>query len=84
MRALLLVAGALALSACGGAETDTTVNADENLMIENLGTENLGAENVVIDANNVTITDGTDNGMANAVATDLTTNEADTNTANGM
>ena len=82
MRALLLVAGALALTACGGAETaDNTMNADENLLV----TDNLGGENVTIDANNVIIeTNGTDNATANAIATDLTTNEADTNTANGM
>ena len=81
MRALLIVAGAIALTACGGAETtDNTLNVDENLAVENLG-----AENVTIDANTVVLdANGTANADANAVATDLTTNEADTNTANGM
>ena len=81
MRALLIAAGAIALTACSGAETtDNTLNVDENLAVENFG-----AENVTIDANTVVLdANGTANADANAVATDLTTNEADTNTANGM
>lgn len=75
MRALILVAcAALAVSACGREEArDDTMNADANLVTENL----------TVDANAVNVVT-TDNATANAVETDLTTNEADTNLANGM
>ena len=76
MRALILVAGAaLAVSACSQNEAaDNTMNVDETMTAENIVTDNL-----TVDANMVNVT--TD---ANAVATDLTTNDADTNLDNGM
>ena len=75
MRALILVAcAALAFSACSREEAaDDTMNADANLVSENL----------TVDANQVNVVT-TDNATDNAVETDLTTNEADTNLANGM
>ena len=81
MRALILVAGAaLAVSACNGNDAaDDTANLDANLV-----TEDLGTDNVTIDANNVTIDANGMDATANAETTDLTTNDADTNLANGM
>ncbi|WP_118856956.1 hypothetical protein [Sphingomonas mesophila] len=85
MRALILVAGAaLALSACNNAG-----DAEENAAVnEALATENLGTDNMMMDANAMNATGAnvvTDaNGSVNAVATDLATNSADTNLANGM
>ena len=80
MRALILVAtAALAVSACNNS-SDTEENAAVN---EALATENIVTDNLTVDANAVNVvTDG--NGSVNAVATDLATNDADTNLANGM
>ena len=82
MRALILVAtAALALSACNNA-SDAEENAAAN---EALATENLGTDNLTVDANATDANVVTDaNGSVNAVATDMATNEADTNLANGM
>ena len=40
-------------------------------------------DNLTVDANSVNVVT-TENGSVNAVATDLATNDADTNLANGM
>ena len=80
MRALILVAtAALALSACNNA-SDAEENAVAN---EALATENVVTDNLTIDANSVNVVT-TENGSVNAVATDLATNDADANLANGM
>lgn len=81
MRALILVAtAALALSACNNAG-----DAEENAAVnETLATENIVTDNLTVDANALDTVNATDNATANAVATDLTTNDADTNLANGM
>ncbi|HET9356400.1 MAG TPA: hypothetical protein VFO42_09590 [Sphingomicrobium sp.] len=78
MRALILVAtAALALSACNNAG-----DAEENAAVnEALATENVVTDNLAVDANAI---NATDNATANAVVEDLTTNNADTNLANGM
>ena len=87
MRALILVAGAaLSLAACGS-NRDEAVNADANLMAaDNMAT--MDANMMGMDAN---MTGGADGNMmtnapteANMMATDMNTNDRDTNLANGM
>lgn len=87
MRLLVLAAGAaLTLSACsGGGDTAANNEAGTDMQVENLIVNDPAAMNGATDMNALG-TDmnavGTDmNGM---VANDLTTNEADTNTANGL
>lgn len=85
MRALLLVpaaAAALALAACGDRDADRDANADMNAMAE---------DNMMLDQNiDVNAAGGMDGNMAtdntteNMMMNDLTTNDADTNLANGM
>lgn len=80
MRALILVAtAALALSACNNA-TEAEENATVN---EALATENMVGDDMTMDANTSNVVTDAD-GSVNAVATDLATNNADTNLANGM
>ena len=81
MRALILAAGAaLALSACGGND-DTAATEDLNAMT---------ADNMTLDQNAAGTPGGMDSNMAtnatteNMMMNDLTTNDADTNLANGM
>ncbi|WP_310467103.1 hypothetical protein [Sphingomonas sp.] len=81
MRALILLAGAaLTLSACG--ETDSPTD-DMNVTTENVAIDDnamLGNEAGGLDANAATNSEA----EANLVANDLTTNDADTNLANGL
>ena len=76
MRKILVAASAaLMLTACGGADNTDEANtmAADNMMLD---------QNTMLDANldaNATV-DDTQNAMLN----DLTTNDADTNLANGM
>ena len=86
MRALILAAGAaLALSACGGNDAD---EANNTLAVENLEVGNVVLNDPAMangmDANAMGTMNGTDANTANAMAQDLTTNDADTNLANGM
>ena len=75
MRAFLLISvAALGLAACGRDDRAEGVNmADANMMME----ENVALDTMNADANLDLNTD-------TANATDLTTNNADTNLANGM
>lgn len=84
MRALILVAGAaLALSACGGGNNEAnevdTISAD-NLVVDG----NFDSMNG-LDGNAMTDMNATgDSDVANAMMEDATTNDADTNLANGL
>ena len=83
MRSIILIAGAaLAVSAC--AESGDEANnemAVENLTVDNLVlNDTMGMDgNIALDGN-VAMDPATEN----AVLNDLTTNDADTNLANGM
>ena len=80
MRALILVAGAaLSVSACGDTDADNEALNVDNLAVENLVVNDPAAMNGMTDANGMTNSD-----TANLVVEDLTTNDADTNLANGM
>ena len=81
MRKILLAGVALALSACGGGGTETNNAAvlttdnmlmDENMMLDQNMMNGMDA-NATIDAN-----------TANLMMEDATTNDADTNLANGL
>ena len=80
MRVLILAAGAaLTLTACGKTDSPTDdMNAADNMMLD----DNAMVANDVggMDANAATNADAEANMMMN----DLTTNDADTNLANGM
>ena len=81
MRALILVAGAaLTLTACGGTDSATDENAvsTENLAIDDNAM--LANDAGGLDANTATNAEA----EANLVANDLTTNDADSNLANGI
>jgi hypothetical protein len=83
MRMILLAGAALALSACGGgaekADETNVLTADNMLMDENMSMDmnasmNMGADvNAATDANSV-----------NMMVEDATTNDPDTNLANGI
>ena len=77
MRALILVAGAaLTLSACGGKADHEDANViDANAVIVDNSMDANMDMNAMMDANMA---------MDNAAAVDMNTNDADTNTANGM
>ena len=85
MRAMILAAGAvLALSACGSNDeanqTDLSVN---NLVVEDLSN---GSDTMMMngDMNAMDMNAMNDADTANAMATDMNTNDPDTNLANGM
>ena len=86
MRAMILAAGAvLALSACGSNDeanqTDLSVN---NLVVEDLSN---GSDTMMMNGGDMNAVDmNSMNGAetANALATDMNTNDPDTNLANGM
>ncbi len=85
MRSILLVAGSmLALSACGSNneanQTDLAVN---NLVVGDVTSANdTMMMNGDMNAMDMNAMNGSD--TANAMATDMNTNDADTNLANGM
>lgn len=84
MRAILLIGcAALALSACGGAQDEVdeanVMTADNVLMDQNMMMDQNAMGAGGLDAN-VATNAATENMMMN----DLTTNEADTNLANGL
>ena len=86
MRAMILAAGAvLALSACDSNneanQTDLSVN---NLVVEDLSN---GSDTMMMNGGDMNAMDmNSMNGAetANAIATDMNTNDPDTNLANGM
>ena len=80
MRAYVLIpCAALALAACNDRADDAAVNADANVV---------AVDNMAADANMMAAPGGADANMATNTTeemnTDLTTNDADTNLANGM
>ena len=79
--ALAAMAGCMALAACGGGNNDAnTMNADDNLMTDlNAGMTDM---NTTTDLNGVNAADGM-NATENAMVNDATTNDPDTNLANG-
>jgi hypothetical protein len=90
MRMMILAGAVLALSACGGGETEAnnTMAVDNTMMSDPMMDPNMS-----IDANSMNMTGGdmtgTMNGMdanttANMMAVDANTNAPDTNLANGM
>jgi hypothetical protein len=98
MRNLLLAAGAaLTLAACGGGETQSNEMAADNAMSDNMMMTNDAAAmngmdaNMMMDANGTMGANGTmdanatmDANTHNAMMKDATTNDPDTNLANGM
>jgi hypothetical protein len=84
MRSILLIAGAaLALSACGsGDESEEADTLAVNDMVINDSTTDNSMLNGEVNA--MTIGNETMDATQNAVEQDLTTNDADTNLANGM
>lgn len=79
MRALILAAGAaLTLAACGG---DSDEAAETNMTVETLDAGNLVVNDPAALNGTATLDANT---SANLVAEDLTTNDADTNLANGL
>ena len=84
MRALILVAAAaLAVSACSKNEAaENTMNVDETLTTENVVANDMMAVDA---ANGMDANMSMDaNGMNAMEKTDMMTNDADTNVANGM
>ena len=84
------LAAALTLSACGGGETQTNEMAADNAVMDNTMAMDPAMMNGTMDANamdaNMTMdANGTvDANTVNAMAKDATTNDPDTNLANGM
>ena len=86
MRMIALAAAALALSACGGsgddsAASDANALGPDNLLIDDnlLLDSNLAVNGTGVDANGAV-----DSNTANLMMKDATTNDADTNLANGL
>ena len=85
MRSTILVAGAmLALSACGSKNEEANTLAVNNLVVEDLSN---GSDTMMMngsDMNAMDMNSMNSAGTANAMATDMNTNDPDTNLANGM
>ena len=78
--ALATMAGCMTLVGCGGNNEANTMNADDNLVTDmNAGMTDL---NTTTDLNGVNAADGM-NATENAMVNDATTNDPDTNLANG-
>ena len=79
MRVILMVGAVLALSACGGGETETeeaNMMATDNMMMD----QNLAMDPMMnMDANMAV-----DPATENMIAEDMNTNDPDTNLANGL
>ncbi len=85
MRSIFLIAGAaLALSACGSGGEDEEANT---VVVNDITMNESATDDMMLngDVNAMTIGNETmDANTQNAVEQDLTTNDADTNLANGM
>ena len=84
MRSIILVAGAmLAVSACGSKSDESNTLAVNNLVVEDLSN---GSDTMMMngDMNAMDMNSMNSAETANAVATDMNTNDPDTNLANGM
>jgi hypothetical protein len=82
MRKILLAGALLALAACNGNKTDANAVDANAVAVDNLAVD----ENVAVDQN-MTLPDANgsvDANTVNALVTDATTHDADTNLANGM
>ena len=85
MRSIILIAGSmLALSACGSNNEEANTLAVNNLVVEDLsnGSDTMmmnGSDMNAMDMNSMNSAE-----TANAMATDMNTNDPDTNLANGM
>jgi hypothetical protein len=89
-------AAALTLAACGGGETQSNEAAADNAMLDNMMTNDAAAmngmdanmamdANMTMDANGAMGANATmDSNTHNAMMKDATTNDPDTNLANGM
>jgi hypothetical protein len=91
MRNILLAAGAaLTLAACGGGETQSNEMAADNAMMNDMMMNDAAAmngmdANMMMDANGTMDANATmDANTHNAMMKDATTNDPDTNLANGM
>jgi hypothetical protein len=86
-KTLLVALGMASLAACGGNTTnENAANMDANPDANTMVTDNMGMDpNMTTDANMgaMNSADGM-NSTENAMANDMTTNNADTNLANGM
>lgn len=82
--AVATVVGCMALAACGGNNSDDTMNADANMTDMNAGMTDY---NTTTDMNagttDINAADGM-NATENAMVNDATHNDADTNLSNGM
>ena len=84
MRSIILIAGSmLALAACGSNNEESNTLAVNNLVVEDLsnGSDTM-TMNGDMNAMDMNAMNGSD--TANAMATDMNTNDPDTNLANGM
>ena len=84
MRSIIVVAGAmLALSACGSNNEEANTLAVNNLVVEDLSN---GSDTMMMngDMNAMDMNSMNSAETANALATDMNTNDPDTNLANGM
>jgi hypothetical protein len=83
MRMILLAGAALALSACGGdaekADESNVLTADNMLMDENMSMDMNASMNMTADVNAAA-----DANSVNMMVEDATTNDPDTNLANGI
>ena len=81
---LIAAFGLASLAACGGrADDNATANMDANMDANMMVTDNMGMDANIAANGAMNPADGM-NATENAMANDLTTNDADTNLANGM